>query len=528
MSKSKSFIKGALILTVAGVFAKILGALYRIPFNRIVGEEGAALYALSYSLYLILFALSTAGIPLAVSQLVAAAEERKDTILTQRLFKVALIFMGGVGVVAFLGVFFGANWIASNLFHEPRAALSLKFLAPAMLFSCLTSVFRGYFQGKQLMLPTAISQVIEQTFRVLLIFVALFMLADNSLEEIVAGATFASVVGAILGFLFLSFVYLHHKRKMSNEAPRDIKNYSLVRSRDIIYQLLILTFPICIGALVLPLMQFIDTTLIIPRLIVSGYSENQALIHQGYLTSYAMPIISLPFIITTALSASLVPAISEANEKKDKHKLYLDAKLALALTMIIMLPAALGLTILGEPIIWLIFNHQTAGYALAYVGMAVLGVGIYQVSSGILQGLGKAYLPMVSLLLGLALKIFFTYFLTEISFLGVKGAAMATVIAYGISAFMNLYFLTREIGAEWIDFKLQCLKPLISATGMGVSVWLVYYVSLSYVGNSLATLIAILSGGSIYFVILFLIGGIKKEIIAKIPKVGSRLEKLIK
>lgn len=526
MSESKSFVKGALILTIAGVCAKALGALYRIPFNRIVGEEGAALYALSYSLYLILFALSTAGIPLAVSQLVAAAEERGDDKLTGQLLKVALIFMGSIGVLAFLGVFFGAESIANYLFHEPRVALSLKCLAPAMFFSCLTSVFRGYFQGKQMMLPTAISQVIEQTFRVLLIFLALYMLSGQSLAKIVAGATFASVVGSLLGFIFLLAVFFYYK-KYSIKVLKPIGSTSYLSSKEIIYRLLVLTFPICIGALVLPLMQFIDTTLIIPRLISIGYSGTQALVHQGYLTSYAMPIISLPFIITTALSASLVPAISESNEKADRGKLYLDTQLAIALTTIIMLPAAVGLTVLGKPIIWLIFNHESAGYALSFVGVSVLGVGLYQVSSGILQGLGKAYLPMLSLLLGLGLKIFLTYVLTGLPLLGVKGAGIATVLAYLISALLNLFFLSREIGTGWIDLKLQGFKPIISALTMGIVVWLVYHFILTYSGNSLATLIAIAIGGGIYFIVLFLIGGIKKEVIAKIPKIGPRLAKFL-
>lgn len=526
MAQGKSFIKGALILTIAGVCAKFLGAFYRIPFNRVVGEEGAALYALSYSLYLILFALSTAGIPLAVSQLIAAAEERGDKALTSRLLKIALLFMASVGICAFIGVFWGAEWIAANLFHEPRVAFSLKCLAPAMLFSCLTSVFRGYFQGKQMMLPTAISQVIEQTFRVLLIFIAIYALSGNTLEYIVAGATFASVVGSILGFLFLITVFFIYQRKSKITLFDKSIQKEQIKTHEIIFRLLALTFPICIGALVLPLMQFIDTTLIIPRLIESGYSESQALIHQGYLTSYAMPIISLPFIITTALSASLVPAISESNEKKDIERLVIDSKLALALTSIIMLPAALGLTVLGKPVIWLIFNHETAGYALTYVGMTVFGVGIYQVSSGILQGLGKAYLPMISLFLGLTIKFIFTYFLTTV--LGVKGAALATVLAYTVSALLNLFFLYKELGSRWIDIKLQVLKPTVSAVIMGIFVFLIYFFALSHLGNSLSTLLAIIVGGSSYFIVLFLLGGIEKEVISKIPKVGSRLAKLIK
>ena len=177
--KQKSFFKGALILTVAGVLARMLGALYRIPFNRIVGEEGAALYGLSYSLYSLLFALSTAGIPLAVSKMVAVYEERGEHGESVRLLKAAILMMAAVGIVVALFVFTKAEWIARAVFSEPDAALSLRTLSPAMLFSCLMAVLRGYFQGHQQMVPTAISQILEQVFRVAVIFIALFLFFSN-------------------------------------------------------------------------------------------------------------------------------------------------------------------------------------------------------------------------------------------------------------------------------------------------------------------------------------------------------------
>ena len=296
----------------------------------------------------------------------------------------------------------------------------------------------------------------------------------------------------------------------------------------ILSELLWLTIPICIGALVLPLMQFVDTTVIIPRLMSIGYSSSKALIHQGYLTSYAMPIISLPFIITTALAASLVPAVSEANEKKDKEKLLSDTNLAILLTIVIMLPASVGLVSLGKPIIWLLFGLKEPGYALSYVGFSVLGIGIYQVSSGILQGLGKAYLPMTSLIIALLLKISLTYYLTGLDALGVKGAALATVVAYLVAAATNLTFLSQYLSWKWLSFKDHILKPGVSVFVMAIVVQVCYLLTLSYIGNSLATLLAIAFGGLSYFVVLFFVGGIDKEMVRKIPKIGNKLANLMK
>lgn len=158
----KSFVKGALILSIAGIIGKMLGALYRIPFARIVGSEGVAIYNLGYPLYSLLLALSTAGIPLEVSKLIAECEERQEYATSRRIFRLALGVLLIIGVCAGIALFLGADYVAEHFLHEPRAAICLRAIAPAMMFTCLMAVFRGYFQGLQQMIPTAVSQVIEQ------------------------------------------------------------------------------------------------------------------------------------------------------------------------------------------------------------------------------------------------------------------------------------------------------------------------------------------------------------------------------
>ena len=519
----KSFVKGAAILTLAGVLGKMLGALYRIPFNRIAGEEAASLYGLVYPVYSILLALSTAGIPLAVSKLIAEQEKKGDTAASRRIFFVTLTVLVVIGVACAFSLYFASDWIAANWLHEPRAALSLKAIAPALLFTCLMSTMRGYFQGLQQMIPTAVSQVVEQFVRVGTIFVMLYVFIDSSVTYIAAGASLGAAVGGCASFLVLLAIFIWFQRKHPWSKGKSELNLS---SGQIMKKVVALAIPISIGALVLPIMQLIDSFMIIPRLMAGGMEQEQALVQSGYISSYANPIINLPFIITTALSASLVPAVAEALTGNDLAKIIKDFRTAMLLAVIIVFPAAVGLCTLAEPICILLYNKAAAGVALAWVSFTVIAVGLYQTSSGCLQGMGKVYIPMASLIIGALVKIILTYVLTPISFLGLRGAALGTVIGFGIAALCNIIALSKIIGFDWFDLKRHFLKPAVSVIVMAAVVLGVYALT-DGLGNSLATLDRVLAGGCVYFIVLIAIGGIEADEISTLPKIGKPLAKFV-
>ena len=519
----KSFVKGAAILTVAGILGKMMGALYRIPFNRIAGKEAASLYGLVYPVYSILLALSTAGIPLAVSKLIAEQEKRGDSAASRRIFFVALTVLVAIGIAAAVTLYTASDWIAANWLHEPRAAMSLRAIAPAMLFTCLMSVMRGYFQGLQQMIPTAVSQVVEQFGRVGTIFAMLYLTLDYGVEYIAAGASMGAAVGGAVSFTVLLCIFVWFQKKhpwSKGESRLDLTNGQIMK------KVVVLAIPISIGALVLPIMQLIDSFMVIPRLMAGGMAQAQALIQVGYISSYANPIINLPFIITTAMSASLVPAVAEAMADNDKVKVRNDFHTAMLLTVIIVFPAAVGLCVLATPICTLLFNTPEAGVALAWVAFTVVAVGIYQTSSGCLQGLGKVYVPMSSLALGVVIKIALTYVLTPVSVLGIRGAAIGTVVGFGCAALCNVWMVSKFIGADWFSAKRHLLKPAISAAVMAIAVIIGYHLC-SALGNSLATAVSIALGGVVYFVILLILGGITVEEVAALPKIGPHAAKIM-
>lgn len=523
----KSFVKGAVVLSVAGILAKCLGALYRIPFGYIASEDCLAIYSMVYPVYNLLAALSTAGIPLAISKLVAEYEEQGKSGMSLRILKLSLLVLSAVGILIGGFIFIKADWLAAVVFPDARVAWSLRAIAPAMVFSCMQAVFRGYFQGLQQMVPTAVSQITEQLVRVSVIIAALFVFMPYGDTIVAAGASAGASVGGCAALLLMLAIFFHYYKKQGSANLKQ-QDQSL-RNSQVIGKVLALAIPISIGSLVLPIMQSIDSLLVVPRLEVGGMSHDAAMAVFSHLGGCVQPIINLPFMLTTAIAASLVPNISEALAMGQKEKLRTSFSGAMQMAILIMLPATVGLMTLAYPIMELLYPTKPgAGLPMLWSAAIVLVVGLYQISSGTLQGMGKAMVPMYSLLLGAVIKIALTYSLTAVPVLGIRGAALASVIGFAVAAAHNIYQVSRRIGWSWLSLQYHVVKPLISVAAMAVLVLGSYYGLLALLGsNGLATLLSIAIGGCAYFVVLLAIGGVSLEIIRKLPKVGNKLAALL-
>ena len=528
----KSFVKGAVVLSIAGIAAKCLGALYRIPFARIASDECGAIYSMVYPLYNLLLALSTAGIPLAISKLVAEYEEQGKSGMSLRILKLSLLVLAAIGIGVAVVIFINAEWIAVNILpNEPRAALSLRAIAPAMIFTCIQAVFRGYFQGMQQMVPTALSQITEQFVRVAVIFAALFLLMPYGDEITAAGATAGAAVGSGAALLLMLTIFFLYRKKQKNnplfaERMDDLKES--VSNSQVLQKVVALAIPISVGSLVLPVMQSIDSILVVSRLETLGMSKSMAMVEFNYLGTCVQPIINLPFMITTAVAASLVPNISEALAMRQTDKVKQTFASAMQLAILIVLPATVGLMTLATPIMELLYDKPAAGVAMFWSAAVVLVVGLYQISAGTLQGMGKAMVPMYSLMLGAAIKVVLTYTLTAMPAFGIRGAAIGSVVGFAVAAGNNVYQVSHKIGWGWLSSRYHIVKPVLSVIAMAVLV-LVSYAGLYAVfdSNGLATLGAIAIGGCAYFAVLLAIGGVSLEIIRKVPKVGGKLAALL-
>ncbi|NLA27089.1 MAG: polysaccharide biosynthesis protein, partial [Firmicutes bacterium] len=401
MSSHSKFIRGAAILAVAGVGVRFVGAAMKILLVGIIGDEGIGLYQMSYPIYSTLLAISTAGIPVAVSKLVAENVTVKDYRGAMRVFRMALLILTLTGLAVALFLFFSAERIVQILDSDPRAILAIMAIAPAIFFVTIMSALRGFFQGQQYMLPTAASQVVEQTGRLVVSLALAIALLPRGLEYAAAGAAFGTAAGGILGLLLLLPIY-YLRRPAFMKKVRAQPGTEPVAAGRIIRHIFALAIPITFGSLIMPLLSLIDWAIVPSRLKAIGYVYTEATALFGQLTGMAGSVVYFPNVVTLALSMSLVPAISEALVLRNKALIRSRSSVSIKLTTLFSLPASVGLYLLAEPVIVVLFGPENAGagYALAYLSWSVIPLGLYVSTTGILQGLGKTVTPVVSMALG--------------------------------------------------------------------------------------------------------------------------------
>ena len=494
---SQAFLRGAAILTAAGLISKLLGALYRIPLARMVGAEGIGLYQMAYPFYTAVLAISTAGIPVALSILVAEQVAHGNQAGARRILRVALTLLLGLGLVGMAVFLLVADFVAIRILHEPRAAYSLVSIAPAILFAGGMAAWRGYFQGLQQMVPTAASQVIEQLVRVATIFGAVFFLYTFGIEFAAAGAPFGATTGGFAGIFFVLLMI-----PLEGQMP---PVWTTVK------KILSLALPVSLGGIVLPLTQVIDAVVVPARLQAAGYSVHTATELFGQLTGMAITLVNLPAIITVALGASLVPAVAERVAARGRFAVGQQADLALRTVLLLALPAATGLYLLAIPICELLFGVPQAGASLAVLAPAVVFLGLYQATAACLQGLGRTAVPVVNFTLATGLKVGLSYYLTGLPALGIRGAALATVISFAAAAGLNLWSLSRAAGYRPVWWRLLP-KPLGAVTMMALSLRFGYPILVQTTGNwELATLLAVIMGAVVYLLSLLAGGGITRQ-----------------
>ncbi len=456
MNKSQTFLKGALILSIAGAISKFLGAFYRIPLARMIGDVGMGLYQMAYPIYTVVLALATAGVPVALSYIIARNETEGRSGDTKRIFRIALVVLFLFGLVLTALVMLLASFLSKHVLFDHRSYYPIIAIAPAIFFSCLLAVFRGFFQGFQKMMPTAVSQVIEQIFRITAILVLAAMLFPYGLEYAVSGATFGAAVGGFFSLLFLIGFYFYFKSNLHVDNPLLItsgKSY-----QELSKEFIRLTIPVSLGAVVLPLVQAIDMIIVPGRLIALGLSNATAL--YGQLTGMAAILIGLPTIFTISIATSLVPAISSAFASKSKDIIRSQINTALRAGMIISFPCAAGLFILAFPICDLLYKVPEAGVALEPLAFSCIILAAFQLSSAGLQGIGRPEIAMLNLGITGIFKIIFNYTLTSIPSLNIKGAAIGTVLAFLIGAGLNLYQLQRLTGVVYEKYRFIKMAAL--------------------------------------------------------------------
>ncbi|MDR1573072.1 MAG: polysaccharide biosynthesis protein [Clostridiales Family XIII bacterium] len=545
MSK-KTFMQGAIVLAAAGVIIKALGAVFKIPLANMIGDTGMGYYQTAYTIYVMFLVLSNSGVPVAVSRMVServAVGRMRDA---HKVFRVSFVLLLFTGLASSLFCFCGTDFLLDRFPGMGNAAYAVKAIAPALLIVPLMAAYRGYFQGKQNMRPTANSQVTEQFFRVVTgLCLAWYMLPQGE-QFAAAGAAVGAAAGAAAGLLTVVAIYALSGGRRSAERAEHAAEARARRNeaagsgegadgtsarglrvsesaRGILLRICLIAAPITVGAAIMPIMNFIDLAVITNRLPGLGWAAEDVRMAYGQLSGFVNPLINLPQILTQSVAMSLVPAVAAAYKQEDIAFLRHNIQLGLRTAIIIGLPCAFGMMTLSEPIMLFLFPAVREAAISAAPFLFILSFGVIflsavQTLTGVLQGVGRQMIPVRNLCLGAVLKIVITWTLIAIPSVNVKGAAVGTVAAYILAAVLNLAAVRRHTGARF-DIGLTCVKPLVAALVMSAAVFGVYTALHALMGgNAVPVTVSVAVGAIVYAAGLFLGGAVTEDELLLLPK----------
>ncbi|MCL1987097.1 MAG: polysaccharide biosynthesis protein [Firmicutes bacterium] len=511
-----SFVKQAAILAAATLFVRFIGFLYRVPLTHLIGDEGNALYNAGFQFYAFLLVLSSAGLPAAIAKMVSERVARKEYKNAHLIFRSAMVVAVTFGSIGSILLWSMAGYF-SVWFGYPGSVYAIRAVSPAVLLVAIMAVFRGYFQGMNNTVPTAVSQVVEQFFNAVA-KIALAYIFLEQLEWAAAGATAGTGIGAFLGLLALLGIYKALSPRFVQRIRRD-RSRKTEKSSDIIRELVATAFPIIIGTAIYSIANFIDMAMVSHRLNSTGlFTQSEIDVLYGQLTGKFVVLTTLPVAVSSALSIASLPSIAGSTAKRDRKAVSSKITKATRLSMLVAIPSAVGIGVLAEPILLLLFPSHPEGAILLQVGaVSVVFLSLVQVSTGALQGIGKIMFPVAGALAGAVAKIPLNFVLIAIPEINVLGAVISTIVCYFFAMLINWGALKKYTKIK-IDWMALFIKPGFAAAMMGVTCFVSHYtIMLLISNNTVATIISILFGIFSYFLMLIILRGLAKEDVQRVP-----------
>ena len=442
---SSKLLRGTFILTLGTMISKVLGLFYVIPFDAIVGKEGTTLYQYSYVPYTIFISLATAGIPLAISKFISKYNALEEYAVGRKLFKSGLIVMMATGVVSFLILYFSAPLLGDMVIKDQDQVTKvedvitvIRAVSFALIVVPFMSLIRGYFQGHQSMGPSAVSQVVEQIVRIVFLlagaYIVLYVL-KGSIAEAVSMATFAAFVGAI-GSLAVLLWYWYKRKPFLDELLLHDKGTLDISLKDMYKEILLYAAPFVFVGIANPLFQFIDQITFNLAMVDIGLAKESDFAFSA-LNFYSHKLVIIPVSLATAFSLTLVPNITRMYVERDRQGLNRELNQTFQVLLFITLPAVVGLSLLAEPVYTVFYGHDLYGTEVLrlYAPVAIL-FAFYSVTAAIMQGINEQRFTILSLLVGLLIKLALNIPLIQL--METKGAILATALGYGAAILINL------------------------------------------------------------------------------------------
>ena len=536
MSKKKSstgFLVQGSILAMASIISRIIGLIYRIPLIGIIGDVGMDYYATAFEIYNNLLIISSYSIPLAVSKLVSADISKGRRKNVYRILKASLLFASITGGIAALTLLFGAETFTAAM-KTPYSIFAVRVLIPTLLIVAILGVLRCFFQGLGSMMPSAVSQILEQIANAIVSVWAAYVLYKYGMKVGAvlgnqenyaaaygaAGGTLGTGVGALVALLFSFFVlfaYVHvYKRHARREALPKVDTYSYL------FKVLVATIiPVLLSTTIYNCNTLIDMAVFKNIANSQGYTATQISVWNGVYTGRYKTLINVPISIASALAASSVPALTAAFTKKKMDEVHLQLNSAIRFIMMIAMPCAVGMGVLAAPILKLVHLSDESGMAaimLQYGAVSIIFFSLSTLSNGLLQGINRMKEPVKNAAIALVLHLVVLVILMYGFHLNIYAVIFANAAFGLIMSLLNAYSLHKYVGYKQ-ELVKTFLIPLLSSAVMGVAVWGLYQL-LIYICriNMIATIVSIILGAVIYFIIMLLLKGIKEQELRRLPK----------
>lgn len=472
--QTKSIVGGMTVLGMTGIICKLVGVLFSIPLTWLIGTDGLGIFQSVFPTYNLLLTVSSAGLPVAISRMVSHCLAKDDPRNARRVFRVALWLLTALGCICSLVMLVGQNHLAV-IVDEPQSVPGFQVIAPCVALVCVLSAFRGFMQGQQNMVPTAISQLIEQVGKVFVSLPLAYLGSRIGIAEGAAGALLGITIVEALALLYM--IILYFRRKGAFDSIPQLSSDDPLSASTLGKRLMAISIPITISACIVPLAQFVDSTMLISRLMDAGIAREQARPLYGLFTGMVIRLINVPTALALSISMSLVPAISAAKALEDYDGIGRQSDLGLRFAFLIGFPCSIGMSLLSKPIIAFFYQEtltvaelQVSSQLLSISSLTVVLFTVVQATSSILQGLHKQRIPMYTLIAGVACKIALNYILVGIPEINIHGAPIASIVCYSVSMIPNLYFVMKY-GRMKFNLMGWIVRPGIATAAMGLVVF---------------------------------------------------------
>lgn len=534
--KESNFVVQGSILAVAGIIVRLIGILYRVPMTNMIGEEGMGYYSTAFNVYNIMLILSSYSLPLAVSKMVAARMVKGQYRNTVRVLKAALVYATIAGGLACFVTWHFADFFADTVFNTPLCIYALRTLAPTIWIMAYLGVLRGFFQGHGTMIPTAVSQILEQIVNAVISITAASVLFKIGMDSNrvynttgypeafgASGGTIGTGAGAVAALLFILFLFAVYwpmmRRRMKRDRGNNVDSYGKIS-----VTFFFTVIPVILSSAVYNINSVIDNSIMAYGMEALGQGKDFLFLWGVYNNKY-MLLVHVPLAMANSLASSLIPSLSSAVARKERSAVLAKTGMVIRFAMLIAIPAAVGLSVLAAPINGLLFRSadNTEAVKMLLIGSsAVVFLSLSTVSNAILQGINHMNIPVRNAFISLILHVAALYVMLMVFKMGIYSMVFANILFAVFMCILNALAIRK-----YLNYRQELVKtfllPTIAAAVMGAAAYLVYRgVTLIIKSNLVGTLFAVLTAVAVYGVLLIKLRCVEESELYSMPG-GTRV-----